>query len=77
MTPVYGIGKQQLAEQPKATCLGLAALMCFNPGASGNPSLAKPRTSPGRGASPIGNACRQGPEPKDRGRCRRSALLLR
>ena len=26
-----------------------------------------PRTSPGRGARPTGNACRRGPEPKDRG----------
>src|ERR1039457_1720396 len=46
---------------------GLAALMCFNPGASGDRSPARPQISPGRGARPTGNACRQGREPKDRG----------
>src|SRR5580704_5388955 len=46
---------------------GSAALMYFIPGASGDPSPARPWTSPGRGARPTGNACRQGPEPKDCG----------
>ena len=43
---------------------GSAALMYFIPGASGDPSPARLRTLPGRGARPTGNACRQGPEPK-------------
>jgi SRSO17 transposase len=67
---VYGVGEieQQLcAGQEKAMSSGSAALMSFNPGASGDQSLARPRTSPGRGARPIGNASLQGPEPKDRG----------
>jgi hypothetical protein len=34
---------------------------------SGDPSPARPPTSPRRGVRPIGIACRQGPEPKDRG----------
>ena len=51
----------------KATCSGSAALMCFDPGASGGQSPARPRRSPGRCARPTGSVCRQGPEPKDRG----------
>src|ERR1700732_2672504 len=66
---VCGVGESNsnYAGQAKATCSGSAALMYFNPGASGDRSPARPQTSPGRGARPIGNACRQGPEPKDRG----------
>src|ERR1700738_589245 len=66
---VYGVGdiEQQLRQAGKAMYSGSAALMCFNPGASGDRSPARPQTSPGRGARPTGNACRQGPEPKDRG----------
>src|SRR5271169_6860845 len=45
---------------------GSAALRCFDPGASGDQSPARPRTSPERGARPIGKDYRQGPEPKDR-----------
>ena len=54
-------GRQRLCTR------GSAALMYFIPGASGDPSPARLRTLPGRGARPTGNACRQGPEPKDRG----------
>ena len=38
---------------------GSTALMCFDHGASGDQSLAPPRTSPRRGVRPTGNACRQ------------------
>src|SRR3979411_2387687 len=61
---VYGVG--DIAQQLRRAG-GSAALSCFNPGASGDPSPARPWTSPGRGARPTGNACRQGPEPRDRG----------
>src|SRR6478672_4185650 len=66
---VYGVGdiEQHYAGQAKATCSGSAALMCFNPGASGERSPARPRTSPGRGTRRTGSACRQGLEPKGRG----------
>src|ERR1700749_3013378 len=66
---VYGVGdiEQQLRRAGKGYVLGGSALMYFNPGASGDRSPARPRTSPGRGARPIGNGCRQGPAPKDRG----------
>src|SRR6202043_1300519 len=67
LSTVLAISNSNYAGQAKATCSGSAALMYFNPGASGDRSSARPRTSPGRGARPIGNACRQGPEPKDRG----------
>jgi hypothetical protein len=46
---------------------GSAALMYFNPGASGGRLPARPPTSPGRGVRPTGNACPQEPGPKDRG----------
>src|SRR5260221_14373880 len=48
-------------------CSGSAALMCSDPGASGDQSPAPPRTSHRRGVHPTGNACPQGTEPKDRG----------
>jgi len=64
---VLAISSSNCVEPAKATCSGSAARMCFDPGASGDRSPARPPTSPGRGARPTGNACRQGPEPKDRG----------
>lgn len=53
--------------QAKAMCLGSAALTYSDPGASGDPSLAPPRTSRRRGARPTGNACRRVTGPKARG----------
>jgi hypothetical protein len=68
---VYGVGdiEQQLRRAGKGYVLGVSSahVFYFIPGASGDPPPARPRTSPGRGARPTGNACRQGPEPKDRG----------
>jgi hypothetical protein len=64
---VYGVGDIDCAGQAKAMYSESAALMCFNPGASSDPSPATPPTSPGRGARPTGNVCRQALEPKDRG----------
>jgi len=66
---VYGVGdiEQQLRRAGKGYVLGVSSAHVFQSGASGDPSPARPRTSPGRGARPTGNACRQGPEPKDRG----------
>jgi SRSO17 transposase len=66
---VYGVGdiEQQLRWAVKATCLGSAALMCFDPGASERRSPVRLRTSPRRGAHPTGSAYRREPEPKDRG----------
>src|SRR6266481_5574112 len=56
---VYGVGdiEQQLRRAGKGYVFGV----------SGDRSPARPPTSPGRGARPTGSACRQGPEPKDRG----------
>src|ERR1019366_9268185 len=71
---VLAISNSNYARQAKAMYSGLAAHMCFNPGASGDRSPARPQISPGRGARPTGNACRRGLEPKDRG-CR--GLLIR
>jgi hypothetical protein len=53
---VYGVGdiEQQLRRAGKGCVLG-------------DRSPARPRTSLGRGGRPIGNACRQWPEPNDRG----------
>src|SRR6202521_2085670 len=67
LSTVSAISNSNYAGQAKAMYWGSAALMYFILGASGDPSPARPRTSPGRGARPTGNACRQGPEPKDRG----------
>ena len=64
---VLAISSSNCVGQAKAMYSESAARMCFNPGASGDPSPARPQTSPGLGARPTGNACRQGPEPKDRG----------
>src|SRR5471032_2978711 len=64
---VLAISNSNYVAQAKAMYSGSAALMYSIPGASGGPSLARPPTSPRRGARPTGNACRQGPEPKDRG----------
>ena len=66
---VYGVGdiEQQLRRAGKGYVLGVSSAHVFQSGASGDRSPARPRTSPGRGARPTGNACRQGPEPKDRG----------
>ena len=66
---VYGVGdiEQQLRRAGKGYVLGVSSAHVFQSWASGDRSSARPRTSPGRGARPIGNACRQGPEPKDRG----------
>ena len=66
---VYGVGdiERQLRRAGKGYVLASAALMSFNPGASDRRSPVRLRTSPGRGAHPTGSACRQGPEPKDRG----------
>ena len=67
LSTVLAISNSNYAKQVKAMYSGSAALMYFNPGASGDRSPARPRTSPRRGARPTGNAFRQGPEPKDRG----------
>ena len=66
---VYGVVdiEQQLRRAGKGYVLGSAALMYSIPGASGDPSLARPPTSPRRGVRPTGSACRPGSEPKDRG----------
>ena len=70
---VSEISNSNYAMPAKAMCSGSAALMCSDPGASGDQSLAPPRTSPRRGVRPTGNACRQGTEPKDPG-CMISAI---
>src|ERR1019366_817914 len=62
---VLAISNSNYAKQAKAMYSGSAALMYFNPGASGDRLPAKPRTSPGRSARPTGKACRQGPESND------------
>jgi len=59
--------EQQLRQAAKAMCSGSAALMCSDPGASGDQVSAPPRTSlstrrPFRLETPV----RRGPEPKDR-----------
>src|ERR1700682_678694 len=64
---VLAISNSNYVAQAKAMYAGAAALMYFIPGASVDQSPARPPTSPRRGARPTGNACRQGPEPKDRG----------
>src|SRR5438874_3177035 len=64
---VLATSNSNYVAQAKATCLGSAALMCFDPGASDRRSPVRLQTSPGRGARPTGNVCRQEPEPKDRG----------
>src|SRR5256885_1836415 len=64
---VLATSKSNYGGQAKATCLGSAALMCFDPGASDRRSPVRLQTSPGRGTHPTGSACRREPEPKDRG----------
>src|ERR1700681_4447380 len=64
---VSAISNSNYAKQAKAMYSGSAALMYFNPGASGGRLPARPPTSPGRGVRPTGNACPQEPGPKDRG----------
>src|SRR4029077_3176045 len=64
---VLAISNSNCVAQAKAMYSGSAALMYFDPGASVDPLPARPPTSPRGGARPTGNACRQGPEPKDRG----------
>jgi len=66
---VYGVGdiEQQLRRAGKGYVLGVSSAHVFQSWASGDPSAGTAGTSPGRGARPTGNACRQGPEPKDRG----------
>jgi SRSO17 transposase len=65
---VYGVGdiEQQLRCAGKGYVLGVSSAHVF-PGASVDRSPARLPTSPRRGARPTGNACQQGPEPKDRG----------
>ena len=66
---VYGVGdilNSNYAGQAKATCSGSAALMYFNPGAKEIGRRQGRGPSLGRGARPIGNACRQGPGPGPR-----------
>ena len=62
---VYGVGdiEQQLRRQAKATCLGSAALMCFDPGANDRRSPVRPPTSPRRALirleAPVGGSRNQ------------------
>jgi hypothetical protein len=66
-TMVLAISNSKCVAQAKAMHSGSAALMYFILGASVDQSPVRPLTSPRGSQRPTGNACRQGPEPRDRG----------